>query len=151
MRAVIDTNVWLSALVNAAGAPAQVLTGVRARRFELVISQPLLEELAAVLIRPRFARRFNVTADKLAELLTVLGDEASIANVAGTVHVCRDPKDDMVIETAINGRADVLVSRDDDLKRSPEVAAALLEHNVRVLTVQRFLDALGEAKAQANS
>jgi uncharacterized protein len=151
MRAVIDTNVWVSALVNAAGAPAQVLTGVRARRFELVISQPLLEELAAVLIRPRFARRFNVTADKLAELLTVLGDEASIANVVGTVHVCRDPKDDMVIETAINGRADVLVSRDDELKRSPEVAAALLEHNVRVLTVQRFLDALGETKAQANS
>ena len=68
----------------------------------------------------------------------VLGEEGSIADVDGTVHVCRDPEDDMVIETAINGRADVLVSHDDGLKRSPEVAAALREHNIQVLTVQRF-------------
>lgn len=53
----------------------------------------------------------------------------------------------MVIETAINGGADVLVSRDDDLKGAPEVATPLAEHGVRVLTVQRFLDALGEEAA----
>ena len=53
----------------------------------------------------------------------------------------------MVIETAINGDADVLVSRDDDLKRAPEVAAVLAEHGVRVLTVQRSLNALDEEAA----
>ena len=144
MRAVVDTNVWISALINAAGAPARVLAVLRAGAFELVSSEPLLVELAAVLARPRFTRRFDVTPDKLADLLAVLRDEASIVEVTGAVRVCRDPKDDMVIETAINGGADVLVSRDDDLKRAPEVAEALAEHGIRVLTVQHFLDALQE-------
>jgi predicted nucleic acid-binding protein len=55
----------------------------------------------------------------------------------------------MVIETAINGRADMLVSRDDDLKRSPQVTATLAERGSRVLSVQRFLDALDGADVQA--
>jgi putative PIN family toxin of toxin-antitoxin system len=143
MRAVIDTNVWVSAVINAAGAPARVLAALRAHSFELISSEPLLEELAVVLARPRLALRFHVTPDALADLLAVLRDEASIADVTGTVRICRDPKDDVVIETAINGRADVLVSRDDDLTRAPEVAAILVEHGIRVLTIQRFLDALG--------
>lgn len=56
----------------------------------------------------------------------------------------------MVIETAVNGHADLLVSRDDDLKRAPEVAATLAQHGIRVVSVQRFLDALAE-ESPANS
>jgi uncharacterized protein len=151
MRAVVDSNVWVSALVNPAGAPAQVLAALRAQRFELVLSEPLLTELADVLRRPRFARRFAVTPEMTAALLAVLRARAHRVELAGTVRVCRDPNDDMVIETALTGHADALVSRDDDLKRSPEVAAALAERGIRVLSVQRFLDALAEAEAQADS
>jgi len=67
---------------------------------------------------------------------------AELAVVRGEAQICRDPKDDMVIETAINGHADALVSRDDDLKRAPEVVSLLAERGIRVLSVQRFLDAV---------
>jgi len=54
----------------------------------------------------------------------------------------------MVIETVINGRADVLKLRDDDLMRSPDVARTLLEHGIQVLTAQRLLDILDAGHAR---
>ncbi len=66
MRAVIDTNVWVSALLNPSGHPAQLLDAFRKNSFTLVISRPLLEELARVLTRPRLViracTRTNLTA-----------------------------------------------------------------------------------------
>jgi len=58
------------------------------------------------------------------------------------VQLCRDPDDDVVIETALRGQADMLVTRDDDLKRVPELANILTAAGIAVVTVQRFLDAL---------
>lgn len=52
----------------------------------------------------------------------------------------------MIIETALNGRADALVSRDEDVTRAPEVVGALAERGIAVLTVQRFLGALSETE-----
>ena len=144
MRSVIDTNVWVSALLNPSGAPAQVLSALRLRKFELVISEPMLMELAAVLSRPRLVQRFGISPDSVRELITVLREAASLATVVGAVRVCRDPKDDMVIETAVNGRATILVSRDDDLMRSPEVITYLWERRIDVLSVRRFLVVLDE-------
>lgn len=139
MRAVVDTNVWISAVLNPAGAPAAVRTALRQRRFTLVSSEPLLAELATVLARPRFARRYGITPADIAVLVALLRERAEVVSVSGALHLCRDPDDDMVIETALNGRADALVTRDDDLKGASEVAAALAERGVAVLTVRLFL------------
>jgi hypothetical protein len=70
-------------------------------------------------------QRYKLTPDKVEALLAVLR-AGELADVMGSVRICRDPDDDMVIETAINGHADALVSRDDDLKRPPELADYLL-------------------------
>lgn len=137
MRAVVDTNVWISALLNPAGYPARVLTALQDGRFTFVASVPTLEELLRVMLRPRIARRYPLGPEEAFRLLTLTRERADeLASVTGAVRLCRDPRDDMFIETAINGRADVLVSRDDDLKRAPEVAAHLGERGIRVVTVQ---------------
>ena len=52
LAAVIDTNVWISAFLN----PAGVYQAARAGHFIVIISRPLLAELAEVLIRPRLQR-----------------------------------------------------------------------------------------------
>ena len=52
MRAVIDTNIWLRALISPHATPAKVLEAYRAGRFIVVASLPLLEELEDVLCRP---------------------------------------------------------------------------------------------------
>ena len=144
MRAVVDTNVWISALLNPAGAPAAVRIALRQGRFSLVSSDPLLAEVATVLARPRFARRYGITPADVAALVALLRERAEVVPVSGSLHLCRDPDDDTVIETALNGHADALVTRDDDLKGASEIAAALAERGVAVLTVRRFLADLRE-------
>ena len=142
MRAVVDTNVWISAVLNPMGAPAAVRSALQRQQFTLVTSEPLLTEVALVLARPRFAHRYGVTPADVADLVALLRERAEVVPVTGVVQICRDPDDDVVIETALNGRADALVSRDDDLKAASDVAAILSERGVAVLTVRRFLAAL---------
>lgn len=52
-------------------------------------------------------------------LLAVLREIAEVVSITGALMVCRDPKDDVVIETAAEGRVDVLVSEDKDLTDDP--------------------------------
>ena len=76
------------------------------------------------------------------ELVALLRHHAVIVPVVGAVQLCRDPDDDVVIETALRGRADMLVKRDDDLKGAAEGADILAAAGIAVVSVQRFLDAL---------
>jgi predicted nucleic acid-binding protein len=57
----------------------------------------------------------------------------------GAVHECRDPDDDLVLETALLGHAQYLVTRDDDIKRDLELIERLQAYGVTVLSVQQFL------------
>ncbi len=69
-----------------------------------------------------------------------------MVEVTGTLRLCRDPTDNMVVETAVNGQADALVSRDDDLKGAADLIANLEQRGIAVLTVRRFLAALESAQ-----
>jgi uncharacterized protein len=141
-RVVVDTNVWVSALLNRHGFPAQVLTAFAAGQFTLLISSPLLDELAEVLARPRIARKYGVTRTDREELVTLLRERGTGVEMTGSVHLCRDPDDDVVLETALRGRAHTLVSRDEDLKGDAELARLLQAAGIQVLSVGRFLTTL---------
>jgi uncharacterized protein len=147
LRIVVDTNVRVSAPINRLGAPARVRLALEARRFVLVTSLPLLAELAEVLARPRIARKYEVSTADATELLALLRARGEVVTVTGALQVCRGPDDNIVIETAPSGRADALVTRDDDLKDAEEVAAFLEPAGVRVLSVRRFLALLDEQPA----
>ena len=146
-RAVVDTNIWVSALLNPDGAPARILAAFLAGRFELVVSEPLLLEMTAVLLRPRIVRRHGLGRDDVESFVALLRAGAHVVTTTGAVRLCRDPDDDAVIETALRGRADALVTRDDDLKGAQEVAVALAAAGIPVLTVRQFLDTLTETDA----
>lgn len=139
MRVVVDTNVPVSAVINPAGFPARILAALAAGQFTMVTSEPLLEELEIKLCLPRIRRRTGLTPEQVADLISAIRDFAIVVELAGSVKLCRDPDDDMVIETCIEGQAEILVSRDEDLTRAPEVAETLASHGVRVLTVAQFV------------
>ena len=56
IRAVLDANVIVSAVLTRTGIPAQILDAWRTERFALLVSLPILEEVARVLEYPRIAR-----------------------------------------------------------------------------------------------
>lgn len=142
MRAVVDTNVWVSALINPRGAPAQVLGAYRDRCFTLITSEVMLEELREVLSRPRIAKKYGVRGRDVDTLVDLMRRHATMVEIRGEIQICRDPDDDVLIEVALIGKANALVSRDEDLARAPEVSEHLAARRVRTLTVRRFLEEL---------
>lgn len=110
---MIDPNVWVAALINPYGIPARVVEAVITGEVTAVVTPHLLDELAAVLARPKF-RRWVTTADALA-FVEALGNKAELQPDATTLSdASRDPDDDYLIEAA-NTAAAVLVTGDKDL------------------------------------
>lgn len=136
----------MSGALKPRGRPAEVRQALERGEFTLVTSRPLLEELAEVLARPRIANKYGISAADTAELVALLVEKSEIVDVSGSLQLCRDPDDDVVLETAVNGKADVLVTRDEDLSRDLDLIALLEERGIRVLTVQHFLDELESSR-----
>ncbi|GIV12239.1 MAG: hypothetical protein KatS3mg021_0521 [Fimbriimonadales bacterium] len=76
-------------------------------------------------------------------LIEVLRRRGLWVELRGDVRLCRDPHDNMFLETAIKGGADYLVTRDDDLKQDQELIQKMAEFGVQVVSVQQFLNQLG--------
>ncbi len=110
-RIVLDTNILVSAARSREGASFAVLQALRQRRFVALVSVPLMLEYEAVLKRPE---QLQVGGRTLAMVDAFL--DALCLHVE-PVHLhylwrpqTRDAADEMVLETALNGRADALVS-----------------------------------------
>jgi len=142
--ALIDTNVWVSALINPHGFPARTRDAWLAGRYKIIVSKPLLEELEDVLYRPRIQQRFGVTEAQVEELLLLITERATPVEISGELHLCRDARDDMVLETAIVGGAQYIVSRDEDITRDLELLEQLQKRGIKAVTVSRFLAEVGE-------
>ena len=139
VRAVIDTNIWVSSLLNPFGFPARLRKSFEEGDFNVVISTPMLEELSEVINRPRIKDKFEIAEEDINGLLLLLEDRAEDVWVSGDITVCRDKDDDFVIETAIKGRAEYLVTRDDDIKFDKKISSFLSRHGVSVISLSKFL------------
>ncbi|MBI5301482.1 MAG: putative toxin-antitoxin system toxin component, PIN family [Chloroflexi bacterium] len=92
--------------------------------------------------RPRITRKYSIQSSDVEELLQLLIRRSQIVVPTGSVRECRNPDDDLVLETAILGQAQYAVSRDDDIKRDLDLIKHLDAHGVTVLSVQQFLTKL---------
>ena len=140
VRAVIDTNIWVSAIINPFGFPAQLRKAFESGAFLAVVSEPLLEELAEVLSRPRIKAKYGLTDDTIADLLVLIDERSEHVMLEGDIQICRDKDDDLVIETAVKGNALYMVSRDDDIKFDSAVSLFLTQFGVSVKSVAQFLE-----------
>lgn len=139
---LLDTNIWVSALINPRGFPGRILSAWLDRQFAVVVSLPLLEELADVLTRPRIQTKYHLTNTDVDDLLQLIDERAVHVHITGKYQICRDPDDDLVLETAVEGKADYLISRDDDLKRDVDLIQQMKAQGIEVLSVQQFLNLL---------
>ena len=113
MRAVLDPNVLIAALLSPRGAPAEIVTRWLAGEFELVVSDALLRELERSLGYPKL--RSRIDADNAAEFIGVVRNNAVLASDPRDVaRRSTDPGDDYLLALAENERA-VLVSGDGHL------------------------------------
>lgn len=140
--ALFDSNVWISALLNPVGAPAQLVDAWLAGRVDVVASLPLLAEVQDVLRRPRIKRKYRIPETDIAKYCELIAARAILVPLTGTVTICRDPDDDRILETAVVGNVQYLVTRDDDIKHDPLVRRFLRARSTQVVTVSHMLDIL---------
>ncbi len=138
LRAVLDTNVWVSGLILPNRIPGQVPLALRHRRFDAVASWELAEEVVEVLRRPRITR-YGITEDDVADVLVLMAP--LLPGVEANVEI-RDPDDAKVVGAALAGRADAIVTGDRDILDDPDLRRWLEHHGVEVLTPAEFLRAL---------
>lgn len=138
-RVVLDSSVLVSAFLKPDGTSASLLARARDGAFVLCLSREIVAETAASLLKERHQRRLRFTPEKVARFCTLLGQVAE--RVEGELPAIRavpdDPKDDMIVATAVAARADYLVTGD----RRHLLPLGSYE-GIRIVPVREFLEIL---------
>ncbi len=139
MRLVLDTATMVAALRSNVGASRRILVAGLDQRVTLLVSVPLLIEYQAVMTRREHLEAAGLSAE---DVETVLDAVAAVAEQVRLAFLWRpalpDPDDDMVLEAAVNGRADAIVTFN---RRDISVAAD--RFNVEVLSPAETIGRLG--------
>jgi uncharacterized protein len=110
MRAVLDTNILISALISSAGNPAIIYNAWEDGKFTLLSCTELLDELRATLQKPRVADLIKpYTAGRLVNQIKRLAEDVG---PLPRVKRSPDPNDDFLLAMSEAGRADYLVTGD---------------------------------------
>ena len=128
MTIVFDSNILVSALVFPGGRGEAALRRIIEEQDTLIFSKPLLDELLGVL-----GRRFSRNAEELAHIAVLLSELAQNVKPRRRLRVVKDDPDNRILECAIAGRAEAIVTGDRAL-------LALGEYRgVRIITLREYL------------
>ncbi len=137
-RVVIDTNLFVSSLLNRRGAPAQVIDAWRQRKFILVISEGIIAEIHRVLSSSNIKQKYAISDQDIDEVLTLLTRETiyvtELEDVSGAIP--NDPQDEIFLACALTGQADFILSGDKHLLGIQEY------RGIPIITARQFLEKL---------
>jgi putative PIN family toxin of toxin-antitoxin system len=129
VRVVFDTNILVSAFVFAGGRGEAALQKIIEEHDELVLSKPILDELLGIL-----ARKFSRDAEELARVAVFIAALATFVSPRRRLRVVQDEPDNRVLECALTGRAQAIVTGDHALLALKDF------RGVRLLSLRDYLD-----------
>ena len=142
--ATFDTNIFVRTVIRKDNLPNHLLSLWREKRFVLVLSQSIIDEVERVLSRRSLRLKYRYTLTEVTDLINLL-HQASIVEVNTSFELChRDPTDNILIDCAILGRVRFLVSTDNDLVDDAELKRALFEFGIEVVEPLDFLEKIRE-------
>ena len=109
---VLDTNILVSALLFKQSIPRQVFDKT-IDRGKILFSTTTFDELDLVLQRDKFSKYITSSERKL--FLQMLSNKSNILDVQEIVTACRDPKDNKFLDLAMAGKANYIITGDQDL------------------------------------
>lgn len=116
IKAVVDTNGFVSGTIKKDSNPGKVLKAWREGRFILVSSKPIVFEIERVFKYPRIKEKYNLTEKDVRDVITNINTDAIVTpgklKISG---ISRDPDDRKFITCAIEGRANYIITGDNDL------------------------------------
>jgi putative PIN family toxin of toxin-antitoxin system len=125
---VFDSGVWISAIAHR-GVPLTAIT--RGLEVDSVLTCPELEDEVVRIMNRKFGIDTETTRQRLAELLEKSARIVVTGRISG---ICRDPKDDFILECAEIGGADLIVTGDKDLLSLSNYG------RIEIVTPRQYLD-----------
>lgn len=133
-KIVVDTNLWISFLISKNAVPIEYL--LLSEKFKVFFSNVLFEEFIAVSSRDKFRNYFPI--DDILKLTSLLLKHCYLIAIASKIDLCRDDKDNFLLNLAVDGKVDYLITGDKDL---------LILKNVKNTKILTYPDFVAEMEA----
>ena len=128
-KIILDTNLWISFLISNNFNEIDIL--IENNTIQLLFSNELIEEFLTVAKRPKFRKYFsNQDIEKLLNSFALFG---KLIKVKSDIKKCRDIKDNFLLNLAIDGKANYLVTGDKDLLSLKKIGS------VKIVSIKDFL------------
>jgi uncharacterized protein len=143
-RVVLDTNILASGAISSTGTVSTIVDAWRIGQFQVIVSAPILDELARTFQKPYFRR--YLTDTQSSRFPKLLRKRATVSPITVSVHrVATHPEDDVILATAVSAKVDHLVTGDSKLERVGTY------QGVAILSPRRFLGRLEQEVPEGGS
>ena len=134
IRAVVDANILVSALISPYSYPREIARCWRRGQFVLVTSREIVEEIDRVLHLPRIQVKYHLAeSDIQVFLLTLIHRGNCVSGELALKGIAPDPGDDKVISCAVEGEADFIVTGDKSLQQLKEY------RGIKIINAEQFI------------
>ncbi|MBU4305361.1 MAG: putative toxin-antitoxin system toxin component, PIN family [Candidatus Omnitrophica bacterium] len=141
LKAVIDTNLFVSAVISKKGSPARLLQLWCEHAFLVIISEQMVEEIERVLTYPRIRNKYNLKNEEIGQAVSTIKKFAVVLPDVIKLDIVKDdPDDNKVLACALMVKADYIVSGDSHL-----LSLGVFE-DIPIVTVKDFLDFIERMK-----
>lgn len=133
MKVVLDTNIWLSAIVWHGEANKIIEAGLN-KKIKITITQEILSEIADVLNREKFHDFIENKKEKIEDIIRVILSFSTLIETKTKIELIKDdPKDNIILEAASDGKVNYIISYDKHLLN-------MIEFNkIKIITPGDFL------------
>ena len=129
-RIILDTNLWISFLISKNLSKLDPL--IEKGKITLLFSKESFEEFVDVVERPKFKRFFS--QKDIEQILNLFDQFGELVIIKSDVKLCRDEKDNFLLNLSIDGKADYLVTGDNDLLVLKKI------NKTKILKMTEFFD-----------
>lgn len=116
MKVVLDTNVWLSGIFWE-GEASKIIEKAEKKNIQIIISEDILSEIVNVLNRESKFQKYILNLRlNLEDMLRTILSISTLIETRNKLDIIKaDPKDNIILEAALNGKAEYIISYDNHL------------------------------------
>lgn len=134
LKAVLDTNQFVSSIIVKKGVPAQLLRAWQEHAYILTTSRQIIAEVERALHYPRILKKYHLQEKDIQALINLIEHEAIVLPSPRRVNIIKDdPDDNQVLACALEAKAPYIVSGDKHLLKLGQYK------NISIVTVREFL------------
>jgi putative PIN family toxin of toxin-antitoxin system len=133
LKVVFDTNIFISALVFPGSLAEKAIFKIIEGEDILLISKQILQEILSVL-----SKKFSGDKEAISRVAVNLSEIAEMVNPTARIRVLKDEPDNRILECAVSGKADVVISGDKKMLKLKEY------EGVKIISLKKYLSVGGD-------